>query len=448
MSTEQETGPEDAPAESEAQLSALLPEPVRARVVALAADALGKVPAEQLPASLRRVASFAPVRRARLAATQIAAALETYPEFRARVARQVRVGAPEISRALDNGTLPAAADPVEVSALAYLLRPAGWVDTVRDSAELPPTAPNVGDDAVLERVRRQLEQARGDAHDQRERSRERLTRVKTENAELRRRLSDVRRQLREAQAAAEQALAEREEAQTAKGRFEVEARRARARIAELEEATAASRRGTRDEREYASMRTRLLLDTLLESAQGLRRELALPPLAGLPADTVTGAVANIDDPAGGPARGVGPALAPDDPALLEELLGLPRAHMIIDGYNVTKTAWPTTPLAEQRSRLLNGMAAVAARKRVEVTVVFDGADLAAPPPVTPPRGVRVMFSPADVVADDLIRELVTAEPTGRPIIVVSSDREVADGVARSGARPVASVALVRLLARS
>jgi predicted RNA-binding protein with PIN domain len=163
---------------------------------------------------------------------------------------------------------------------------------------------------------------------------------------------------------------------------------------------------------------------------------------------VTGAVANIDDPAGGPARGVGPALAPDDPALLEELLGLPRAHLIIDGYNVTKTAWPTTPLAEQRIRLLNGMAAVAARKRVEVTVVFDGADLAAPPPVTPPRGVRVMFSPADVVADDLIRELVTAEPTGRPIIVVSSDREVADGVARSGARPVASVALVRLLARS
>ena len=48
---------------------------VRARVVGLAADALGRMDAQQLPASLRRVASFAPTRRARLAATQIAGVL-------------------------------------------------------------------------------------------------------------------------------------------------------------------------------------------------------------------------------------------------------------------------------------------------------------------------------------------------------------------------------------
>ena len=32
------------------------------------------------------------------------------------------------------------------------------------------------------------------------------------------------------------------------------------------------------------------------------------------------------------------SLASDDPALLEQLLALPRVHLVVDGYNVTKTA--------------------------------------------------------------------------------------------------------------
>ena len=34
-----------------------------------------------------------------------------------------------------------------------------------------------------------------------------------------------------------------------------------------------------------------------------------------------------------------------------------------------------------------------------------------------PRGVRVLFSPVGVIADDVIRELVGAEPQGRPVVV-------------------------------
>jgi hypothetical protein len=48
----------------------------------------------------------------------------------------------------------------------------------------------------------------------------------------------------------------------------------------------------------------------------------------------------------------------------------------------------------------------------------------------------------------VIRRLVRAEPAGRPVVVVSSDREVGDAVRRSGAYPVPSVALVRRLARA
>ena len=38
------------------------------------------------------------------------------------------------------------------------------------------------------------------------------------------------------------------------------------------------------------------------------------------------------------------------------------------------------------------------------------------------------------IADDVIRELVAAEPPGRPVVVVTSDREVATDVVRAGFR--------------
>jgi len=68
--------------------------------------------------------------------------------------------------------------------------------------------------------------------------------------------------------------------------------------------------------------------------------------------------------------------------------------------------------------------------------------------VNRPRGVRVLFSPVGVIADDVIRQLVAAEPQGRPVVVVSSDQAVVRDVKRAGARVVGSVVLSRLLARS
>ena len=145
------------------------------------------------------------------------------------------------------------------------------------------------------------------------------------------------------------------------------------------------------------------------------------------------------------------ALSETDPALLDQLLALPQAHLVVDGYNVTKTGYPTMPLEKQRLRLLGGLSMLAAQTGAEMTCVFDGAELAAPVLLAPPRGVRVLFSKPGVTADELIRQLVRAEPPGRPVVVVSTDREVADGVAKAGARPVASAvaaeaAFARLIA--
>ena len=126
------------------------------------------------------------------------------------------------------------------------------------------------------------------------------------------------------------------------------------------------------------------------------------------------------------------------------LLELPQVHLIIDGYNVTKTGYPELPLADQRTRLVSAMAAMQSRSNAEVTVVFDGG---ARPPAQPrtPRGVRVLFSAPDELADDLIRRLVAAEPDGRPLVVVTSDKQIVSDVRRSGAWTVPSAVLLQRL---
>ena len=113
--------------------------------------------------------------------------------------------------------------------------------------------------------------------------------------------------------------------------------------------------------------------------------------------------------------------------------------------NVSRTAWDSSSLEAQRTRLLSALAPLVARTGAETTVVFDAAQAAARPLVRAPRGVRVLFSPVGVLADDVIRRLVEAEPPGRPVVVVTSDREVADDVVRAGFRAVGSPALLGLI---
>jgi predicted RNA-binding protein with PIN domain len=120
---------------------------------------------------------------------------------------------------------------------------------------------------------------------------------------------------------------------------------------------------------------------------------------------------------------------------------------VVDGYNVTKTAYAEIPLEQQRARLVSGLGGITAQTGAEVTVVFDGAERMVGLPAAP-RGVRVLFSRKGETADELIRRLVRAEPPGRPIVVISSDKEVVDGVRRHGAYPLGSSTLIRRLARA
>ncbi len=430
-----------------------LPEPVRHRVVALASDALGRVPPDQLPASLRRVSTFAPQRRARLAATQIAAALEGDPVVRDLLGAQVRLAHADVTAALDAGHPPAAGDPVEIAALAYLLRPDGWGALVAAGAESVVQQRTGEQDRRIvehaERVQRRLDEVTEELRATRQRQRDQVAELKAENGDLRHRLGEARTRARRAEQQAEAASLEAADAAAAgtavAAAAEAEARRLRARVAELERGLGLERRAARTERGAEQMRTRLLLDTLLETAQGLRRELALPAVDGTPADLVEAAQAADEGSRASSGHG---SLSLDDPGLLDQLLGLPRVHLVVDGYNVTKRAWPEQTLERQRELLLAGLAPLVARRGTEVSVVFDAADAAERPLVTRPRGVRVLFSPPGVIADDVIRELVAAEPSGRPVVVVTGDQAVAVDVRRDGARVVSSTALSRLLARA
>ena len=135
----------------------------------------------------------------------------------------------------------------------------------------------------------------------------------------------------------------------------------------------------------------------------------------------------------------------DDPALLEELLRQPWAHLLVDGYNVSKTGFGDLTLAEQRRRLVDGLAGVAARTGAEVTVCFDGQEGQGATGAQA-RGVRVLFAVGEI-ADDLIRRLVHAEPPGRVLVVVTSDQEVVRDVEAAGAWVVPSSTLVARLQR-
>ncbi|WBB59852.1 NYN domain-containing protein [Streptomyces sp. WMMC500] len=429
-----------------------LPEGVRRRIVSLADACFGGLTVAELPPQLRQYARFTPSRRVKLAGNAIAAALAGDAGFRDRIAERAAELQPELAAALRGGSPPAAAEPVDVAALAYLLRPPGWVKLIAAAGEEEQRAgaERAGEEAARElaRLRTELAEARAAARGESERTRHELEALRRENEGLHRRLrsalSDVKRGEAAVRKLQQETAAAREEAAAHLAAAESEARRLRARLGEAESGLEASRRAAREGRSVEDMRVRLLLDTVLDAAQGLRRELALPPARMSPADTVRAVEPGTMSPMDVAAR----ALSATDPALLDQLLALPHAHMVVDGYNVTKSGYPTLPLEKQRLRLLGGLAGLAAQTGAEVTCVFDGAELAAPVLLAPPRGVRVLFSKPGETADELIRRLVRAEPTGRPVVVVSADREVADGVAAAGARPVSSALLLKRLARS
>jgi hypothetical protein len=355
------------------------------------------------------------------------------------VAQTVADTSPELVATLAEGGPTSAADPLDVITVAYLTRPEGWVEAVARATERWRAERGSGSDD-LPRLRDEVSELRARLRAERARVKQAVAEAGADAAaqiaQLRHTLRDRTRELRAAEKDRDAALGElaraREELVRAQGAHEIELKRLRGRLAEAERGAEAARRESRTDRDLDTARLWLLVDTLVAAASGVRRELSLPAPAMRPGDT-------LESSGGGPParRHVG------DPGALDQVLALPNVHLIVDGYNVTKTGYGELSLAQQRDRLLTGLAALHAQSGAEITVAFDGGNR---PPVQPPvpRGLRVLFSDGEI-ADDLIRRLVAAEPPGRPVVVVSSDGEVARDTARDGAWTVPSPVLLSRL---
>ena len=420
-----------------------LPESVRSRIAEAASVAVGALPVDDVPVPLRRLARFTPAKRTRLGRSALLAELESSGAFRTAVVawwEEHRAG--ELVATADD-PLSAAAGAVlrgDPSAADVVARAARRGEAVELRAERDEALARVDKLTVeLERLRAELADARaaarsaGDVRD-------------TEYQQLRRRVGEQGARLRAAidgRAEAEHALVEVQRAAAAdlasalaerdreRERAEVE----RGRAADAAAEVASARQAAREARRSDEVRLGLLLDTVAGALTGLRRELALGGGGPRPGDLVAGARS---------ARGGGPV---DSVVALDALLSVPSLHLVVDGYNVTKTGYPELPLADQRTRLAGQLAALAARTGVEITVVFDGAGVVAAP-TRGSRGVRVLFSDPGVLADDVIRTLVAVEPKGRPVVVATSDKAVVASVCAKGAHSVPSAVLLQRLARS
>lgn len=137
----------------------------------------------------------------------------------------------------------------------------------------------------------------------------------------------------------------------------------------------------------------------------------------------------------------------DSPEGIEQLMGTDGLVTLVDGYNVAMSRWPELDKGAQRDSLVQALGALAARVGATVHVVFDGGDHGRRPTVGAPLPVRVHFSATGVEADDVILEMVAKLPTDAPVLVISSDRRVAQGSRRLGANTAGSDTLVELLGR-
>jgi hypothetical protein len=108
-------------------------------------------------------------------------------------------------------------------------------------------------------------------------------------------------------------------------------------------------------------------------------------------------------------------LAVDTPVGLDAVLRTRGLLLVVDGYNVTKTAWSDASPEEQRTRVLAALAELHLRLRCDIVTAFDGADVRGVPLPRRP-GVRVVFSAAGEEADDVVVREAAAPPRTVPVV--------------------------------
>jgi predicted RNA-binding protein with PIN domain len=112
---------------------------------------------------------------------------------------------------------------------------------------------------------------------------------------------------------------------------------------------------------------------------------------------------------------------------------------LIDGNNLmARRIGFKLGLEEARRRLLEELAQFALIKRVRLSVVFDGAPNPFFPDGAKYRGITVFYARRGSNADERIKRLVNQSRERRTLIVVTSDRALAQYVRRCGAQTISA----------
>ncbi len=118
-------------------------------------------------------------------------------------------------------------------------------------------------------------------------------------------------------------------------------------------------------------------------------------------------------------------------------------HIIIDGYNLIRQSdslrrYERLGLEKGREELIKRLAHYRKLKRHRITVVFDGWIGG---PLREERqheaGIRIIYSKRGERADEVIKR-IARKGSGEELVVVTSDREIAQAVSRSGGVAIAS----------
>ncbi len=391
--------------------------------VLIAAEGQKRRPPLPYPAELR--AFFSKPRIPSGSLGRLRRAIEADPTFRERIAL---------------GALPELVD--EVGRL-WLERPSGWDDDARriisattaavESGDLRATAARadkrrVAAEQATARARAEvvrLEAQVATQRDEIEQLRTDLIKADESLAEMRAELIDVRNEIRHARDREAAATAKLESALAARDEARVEL----AEAAAVRDGGLADRAETRQQAAElgaaaaAARRLADQLDDLLPrepDGDGGRR---VRPDRRAPLSLPGGVISTSADAA--------------------EFFVRSDAAMLVDGYNVSKLGWPALGLEAQRATLLDALENLVSRFGTDITVVFDGADVVGAH-TDRRRLVRVVYSRAGVIADDVIRDEVRRLPLARPVAVVTNDAEIVRDVRALGANTVPSNALIAL----
>lgn len=326
---------------------------------------------------------------------------------------------------------PAVSKDVSAALGIAARREDGWREALRELSRVThtPEAAKASTDGslgkALEREKLKASKARDEMRSLREASASEIKLLKAANALLEKKIADLEKDLSELKARAEDAgkrMAKAEE------RSDREVRRAR------KDADDAAQQMGRLKEE-----ARVLRKENEELRAELARATAKPKKRTAPAKKQR-------EPAG-PRR---PLPVPkgrfeDAPETLEEWLGAPNVHLVVDGYNVTKAegGYGELELEVQRERLIDEVGKLALRGKIPATIVFDGSLEVAPRPVRAGRSpVKVEYSKAEI-ADDHIVALIERLPRW-PVVLATNDRELQDRARDLGATIATSNQLLTL----